>query len=101
MQIKAKRTAGLAGCAASGTVFIISIRTACTIAGIVLIAAISTAPVGHNYDRVILGSELCDQGVHVVVHPVRQVVLDDPGHGGYGGVEVKMRFKVEEVTEDA
>ena len=42
----------------------------------------------HEHDHAVFGSELRDQGIHVVIHPVRQVAMDDPGHGGYGGVEV-------------
>ena len=96
-----KGNAGLAGCAASGAVLIVFIRATCAVIGIVLIIFIRTTPIGHNQSHVVLRSELRGQVIHMVVHPVCQTALDDPGHGVYGGVKVEVRVKVEEGTEDS
>ena len=78
----------------TGTFLVVAIRT-------ILVVTILTVLFSHDHDRVILRSELFDRGVHVVVHPACQVILDDLGDEGYRGIEFDVRIKVEEVAEDA
>ena len=68
---------------------------------ILLILATCTISFNCNHGCIILGSKFRNEGIHVIIHPAGQVVLDDHEHGGYHSVEVELRITVEEVAEDA
>ena len=96
-----KRNVGLTGRATSRTVLVAFVRATYAATDVVLIIVIHAIFIRHDHRRVILEGELYDQGVHMIVHLVRQAVPDNPGHGGYGGVKIEVRVEVLEVTEDA
>ena len=66
----------------------------------------SVAVVNHvtfvcdDHHRVILRSEGPDQRVHIVLYPPRQVVPNDRGYGGDGGVEIEVGVGIQEMAED-
>jgi hypothetical protein len=75
-------------------------RATHAVAGFVFDVVIRIAFLSRDHNCVVLRSKLHDQNIDMAIHPFRQVVLDNTGHGGYRGVKIKMGVKILKMAED-
>ena len=71
------------------------------VAGAILTVINRAALIRNDHHRVVIRSEDPDQSIHIVIHPTCQVVPNDSGHWGDGGVEVEVGIDVLEMTKNA